>query len=108
MVCRNTAIPVTRCICVPDDTLIVASMVRACDTALSDRRLDSEIDRHRVLKVSQCYIILVDTVRCSTGLLEGEMETWLVDYAAHGQTTVNKGAPIHYIIPINDMVHRPF
>ena len=27
---------------------------------------------------------------------------------ATGQTTVNKKAPIHYIIPINDMVHRPF
>ena len=24
-----------------------------------------------------------------------------------GQTTVNKKAPIHYIIPINDTVHRP-
>ena len=24
-----------------------------------------------------------------------------------GQTTVNKKAPIHYVIPINDMVHRP-
>ena len=24
-----------------------------------------------------------------------------------GQTTVNKKAPIHYIIPITDMVHRP-
>ena len=24
-----------------------------------------------------------------------------------GQTAVNKKAPIHYLIPINDMVHRP-
>ena len=24
-----------------------------------------------------------------------------------GQTTVNKRAPIHYIIPVNDVVHRP-
>ena len=24
-----------------------------------------------------------------------------------GQSTVNKSAPMHYIIPINNMVHRP-
>ena len=28
-------------------------------------------------------------------------------YWPSGQTTVNKRAPIHCIIPINDMVHRP-
>ena len=26
---------------------------------------------------------------------------------ATGQTTVNKKAPIHYILPMNDKVHRP-
>ena len=62
----DTAITVTRCVCVP-------STVHSCDTA------DSEADRRRVLKVSQFYITSVDAVRCSTGLLEAVIRARLVD-----------------------------
>ena len=31
----------------------------------------------------------------------------VVPVLANGQTTVNKRAPMHYIIPVNNMVHRP-
>ena len=44
------------------------------------------------------------------GELSGAMKSRLVYQffsGQTGQTTVNKKAPIHYIISINDMVYRP-
>ena len=35
-----------------------------------------------------------------------EEAVFLLQQACAGQTTANKKAPIHYIIPINDTVHR--
>ncbi|WP_419652099.1 hypothetical protein, partial [Thiolapillus sp.] len=60
-------------------------------------------------QVTGSYFLMVDLLAIAKGCCHSTVAFVLasLEYERAGQTTVNKKAPIHYIISINDKVYRP-